>query len=65
VEILWVLLAVWFAVLGLFVVLRVRATRRRQQTARENVQPLPLRAAATTNLSATPALAARSRRAAR
>jgi hypothetical protein len=64
VEILWVLFAVWFAVLGLFVALRVRATRRRR-TARENVQPIPLRVAAAPKLSATPALAARSRRAAR
>jgi hypothetical protein len=64
VEILGALLAVWFAALGLFVALRLRATRR-QQTARENVQPLPLRAAIPPKLSAASALAARSRRAAR
>ena len=44
-SIAWVLLAVWFASLALFVALRVRATRGRALPL-ENVRRLPLRPAA-------------------
>jgi hypothetical protein len=46
-SIVWILLATWFVLLGLFVALRVRATRR-PRLALDNVRRLPFRSTATT-----------------
>jgi hypothetical protein len=46
VSIVWILLAVWFSLLGLFVALRLRATRRPRSTL-DNVRRLPLGSTAT------------------